>query len=223
MLRKRMKVDRYRRLWTFGAAVLVWRLAPHRGPGSQNRSKISRTPWGRVPPHPWARRLRGRTGEGLAGRSARGLPIVWESPGAEELRGSLWATSPGGVGGAVGQRKRKRSGLADEGLAKRGVRELERAEAGRSARLRSGLTYDLYIHTQRLRVFVLLVRIRVGALPRTSPVACGVAMAERALIHVHVHTCIVYTVRDGNEMACGSCWSAPSYMYGIYHKLYMYM
>ena len=125
-----------------------------------------------------------------------------------------WATSPGGVGGAVGQRKRKRSGLADEGLAKRGVRELERAEAGRSARLRSGLTYDLYIHTQRLRVFVLLVRIRVGALPRTSPVACGVAMAERALIHVHVHTCIVYTVRDGNEMACGSCWSAPSYMYG---------
>ena len=54
-----------------------------------------------------------------AGRSARGLPIVWESPGVEELRGSLWATSPGGVGGAVGLRKRKRSGLADEGLAKK--------------------------------------------------------------------------------------------------------
>ena len=44
---------------------------------------------------------------------------MWESPGAEELRGSLWATSPGGVGGAVGQRKRRGSGLADEGLAKK--------------------------------------------------------------------------------------------------------
>ena len=59
-------------------------------------------------------------------------------------------------------------------------------EAGRSARLRSGLT----TYTQRLRVFVLLIRISVGALPRTSPVACGVAVAERALIHVHVHIII---------------------------------
>ena len=30
-----------------------------------------------------------------------------------------------------------------------------------------------------------LVRISIGALPRTSLVACGVAVAERALIHVH--------------------------------------
>ena len=45
-------------------------------------------------------------------------------------------------------------------------------------------------YTRRLRVFVLLVRIRVGALPRTSPVACGVAVAERALIHVHVHCAV---------------------------------
>ena len=44
---------------------------------------------------------------------------VAESPGAEELRGSLWATSPGGVGGAAGPRKRRGSGLADEGLAKK--------------------------------------------------------------------------------------------------------
>ena len=57
-----------------------------------------------------------------AGRSARGLPIVWESPGVEsldELRGSLWAVSPSGVPGAAGPRKRRGSGLADEGVAKK--------------------------------------------------------------------------------------------------------
>ena len=44
----------------------------------------------------------GPTPEGVygrgAGRSARGLPIVWESPGADELRGSLWAVSREWVG-----------------------------------------------------------------------------------------------------------------------------
>ena len=51
----------------------------------------------------------GPTPEGVygqgAGRSARGLPIVWESPGMDELRGNLWAVSPGGVQGAAGPRK----------------------------------------------------------------------------------------------------------------------
>ena len=65
----------------------------------------------------------GPTPEGVygrgAGRSARGLPIVWESPGADELRGSLWAVSPGGVQGGAGPRKRRGSGLADDGLAKK--------------------------------------------------------------------------------------------------------
>ena len=46
----------------------------------------------------------GPTPEGVygkgAGRSVRGLPFVWESPGVDELRGSLWAVSPGGVQGA---------------------------------------------------------------------------------------------------------------------------
>ena len=32
------------------------------------------------------------------------------------------------------------------------------------------------------------VNVILGALPRTSPVACGVAVAERALIHVHIYT-----------------------------------
>ena len=54
-----------------------------------------------------------------AGRSARGLPILWESPSAEDLRGRLWQQSPGAVGAAGARAKRKGSGLADEGLAKR--------------------------------------------------------------------------------------------------------
>ena len=29
-----------------------------------------------------------------AGRSARGLPILWEAPSAEDLRGRLWQQSP---------------------------------------------------------------------------------------------------------------------------------
>ena len=43
----------------------------------------------------------------------------------------------------------------------------------------------------------------LGALPRTSPVACGVhvAVAERALIHVHVHYCILYA-RPCNNKSC---------------------
>ena len=56
---------------------------------------------------------------GGAGRSARGLPILWESPSAEDLRGRLWQQSPGAVRSAGAQGKRRRSGLADEGLAKR--------------------------------------------------------------------------------------------------------
>ena len=48
---------------------------------------------------------------------ARGLPIVWESPGVDELCGSLWAVSPSGVPGCGG--KRRGSGLADEGVAKK--------------------------------------------------------------------------------------------------------
>ena len=62
----------------------------------------------------------GPTPEGVYGlASARGLPIVWESPGVDELRGSLWAVSPSGVPGAAGPRKRRGSGLADEGVAKK--------------------------------------------------------------------------------------------------------
>ena len=50
-----------------------------------------------------------------AGRSKRGLPILWESPGAEALRGSLWQESVA----EVRKGKRRVSPLADESLAKR--------------------------------------------------------------------------------------------------------
>ena len=54
-----------------------------------------------------------------AGRSARGLPILWESPLGDELRGRLWMASPRAVRDAGGGRKRPGSMLADEGLAKK--------------------------------------------------------------------------------------------------------
>ena len=54
-----------------------------------------------------------------AGRSARGLPIVIDSRGADELRGALWQTSPGAVRAAGVGRGRKRSGLAEDAIAKR--------------------------------------------------------------------------------------------------------
>ena len=47
------------------------------------------------------------------------VDILWESPLAEDLRGRLWQQSPGAVGAAGARAKRKGSGLADEGLAKR--------------------------------------------------------------------------------------------------------
>ena len=50
-----------------------------------------------------------------AGRSARGLPIVWESPAAEDLRGVLWKVSPGGVARPKGPYKRQGSPLVAEG------------------------------------------------------------------------------------------------------------
>jgi len=50
-----------------------------------------------------------------AGRSKRGLPIVWESPDVESLRGRLWEKSVA----EVRMSKRKVSPLADESLAKR--------------------------------------------------------------------------------------------------------
>ena len=51
-------------------------------------------------------------GQGV-GRSARGLPILWDSPGVSELRGSLWRMSPGAV--REGSRKRGSSESAAEG------------------------------------------------------------------------------------------------------------
>ena len=51
-----------------------------------------------------------------ASKNARATP---HTTGADELRGSLWAVSPSGVQGAAGPRKRRGSGLADEGLAKK--------------------------------------------------------------------------------------------------------
>ena len=50
-----------------------------------------------------------------AGRSKRGLPILWESPDVEGLRGRLWEKSVA----EVRMSKRKASPLADESLAKR--------------------------------------------------------------------------------------------------------
>ena len=54
-----------------------------------------------------------------AGRSVRGLPIVWESPSPGELRGQKWRLSSGAVRAAGAPGKRKGSALADERLAKR--------------------------------------------------------------------------------------------------------
>ena len=54
-----------------------------------------------------------------AGRSVRGLPIVWESPSPGELRGQRWRLSPEAVRAAGAPGKRKGSALADERLAKR--------------------------------------------------------------------------------------------------------
>jgi len=50
-----------------------------------------------------------------AGRSARGLPILWESPAAEDLRGVLWKASPRGVARPKGPYKRQGSPLVAEG------------------------------------------------------------------------------------------------------------
>ena len=53
------------------------------------------------------------------GRSARGLPILWESPSPDVLRGQLWKMSPAAVRAAGGKGVRRGSDLADERLAKR--------------------------------------------------------------------------------------------------------
>ena len=70
-------------------------------------------------------------------------------------------------------------------------------------------------YTRRLRVFVLLDRIRVGALPRTSPVACGVAVAERALIHVHVHSQLFLVMLV--PCTYSTCIISTTYRYRIEH------
>ena len=54
-----------------------------------------------------------------AGRSVRGMPIVWESPSPGELRGQRWRLPPEAVGATGAPGKRKGSALADERLAKR--------------------------------------------------------------------------------------------------------
>ena len=54
-----------------------------------------------------------------AGRSKRGLPILIDSPGVEELRGVLWQTSPGSVREPSGPAKRRGSSLAGDALAKK--------------------------------------------------------------------------------------------------------
>ena len=53
------------------------------------------------------------------GRSARGLPIVVDSPRIDELRGVLWKVSPAGVRAGESGRKRSGSMLAQEGIAKK--------------------------------------------------------------------------------------------------------
>ena len=62
--------------------------------------------------------LAGPFGAG-AGRSVRGLPILWEPPGEEELRGRRWEESPSAVRAAAGSGTKRGSALADERLAKR--------------------------------------------------------------------------------------------------------
>ena len=54
-----------------------------------------------------------------AGRSVRGLPILWESPSPGALRGQKWKLSPGAVRAEGAPSKRRGSALADERLAKR--------------------------------------------------------------------------------------------------------
>ena len=53
-----------------------------------------------------------------AGRSVRGLPILWESPSPGDLRGQRWRLSPGAVRAEGAPSKRRGSALADERLAK---------------------------------------------------------------------------------------------------------
>ena len=54
-----------------------------------------------------------------AGRSVRGMPILWESPSPDALRGQKWRMSPGAVRAEGEPGKRRGSALADERLAKR--------------------------------------------------------------------------------------------------------
>ena len=64
---------------------------------------------------------RGSTGRGR-GEVREDCPScvpVGVAASAEDLRGRLWQQSPGAVGAAGARAKRKGSGLADEGLAKR--------------------------------------------------------------------------------------------------------
>ena len=74
----------------------------------------------------------GRTGYGVgAGRSVRGLPLVWESPAADELRGRKWLKSPGEVRAEAAPVKRRGVGVADERVAKK--RKEGRTLSGREA------------------------------------------------------------------------------------------
>ena len=49
----------------------------------------------------------------------RGMPILWESPSPDALRGQKWRMSPGAVRAEGEPGKRRGSALADERLAKR--------------------------------------------------------------------------------------------------------
>ena len=51
-------------------------------------------------------------------RSVRGLPILWEPPSLDELRGQQWMQSPQAIRGRAAPGKRKGSQLADESLTK---------------------------------------------------------------------------------------------------------
>ena len=67
---------------------------------------------------PGLARVPGPFGEG-AGRSVRGLPILWEPPSPSDLRGHQWAQPPEAIRGRAAPGKRRGSQLADESLTKR--------------------------------------------------------------------------------------------------------
>jgi hypothetical protein len=97
-----------------GVAARAWRIRMADG---SKVSEMALTP--QMPaysPGPAVEQL--HYGQG-AGRSKRGLPILMDSPGVEELRGVLWQTSPGSVREPSGPAKRRGSSLAGDAMAKK--------------------------------------------------------------------------------------------------------